>query len=240
LTRALAIVCLLLVLAACGRNPLDRLARGEAGRVAEVRSGDTLVLQSGLVVRLAGVDAPNSRQPYAREATAELERLATGQDVQLFYGGSRRDRYDRALAQVRLEKGGVWLQERLLESGAAWVRTYSDNRALAAEMLAAEAKGRQDGKGVWALTPPLVRLPIEAVGRRGFHIVEGRVSAAAPDALVLDGLMRAEVPAPRRADFTALALDQLRGRLVRVRGPVGRDNVLRLDHPEQIELLEAR
>jgi hypothetical protein len=51
--------------------------------------------------------------------------------------------------------------------------------------------------------------------------------------------MRAEVPAARRPDFATLALDDLRGRLVRVRGVIGADSVMRLDHPEQVEVLGA-
>ena len=38
--------------------PFDGLPKGEAGRVVRIIDGDALVLDTGLVVRLAGIEAP--------------------------------------------------------------------------------------------------------------------------------------------------------------------------------------
>lgn len=245
--KRLAILALLGTgLAGCNGQGLNQLASGEQGRVAEVRSGDTLVLDDGLVVRLAEIDAPNLDQPYAAEATAALSKLVSGQTVQLLYAGRRRDNYGRALAQVRLKDSRAWLQMRLLQDGAARVRTYADNRALAAELLDAEAEARGAKKGIWALADYRVRLPVEARGESGFELVEGRVSGAFGSRqgaeLDLDKMVTAKIPQGQLAAFAKSGRDpgRLTGKLVRVRGYLRRDGTMALDHPEQLEPLRER
>ncbi len=229
-------------LAACDRDGLDQLAVGEQGRVAEVRSGDTLVLEDGAVVRLAAIDAPNLGQPHADEAVAALTRLAAGKEVDLLYGGRRRDAYGRALAQVRTRPDRLWLQKRLVEEGHARVSTYADNRALAAPLLRAEGAARGRGAGLWALPEYRVSLPLEVRGRSGFQIIEGRVTGAyaapAGAEMDLDDSVTVTIPQPRLGEFARAKVDpgRLKGRLVRVRGYLRRGD-LTVDHPEQIETL---
>jgi micrococcal nuclease len=237
---------LLLLLGACGQSSgLERLAAGESGRVAEVRSGDTIMLDGGLAVRLAGVEAPKGEQPYAAEARAATERLAAGRTVQLLYGGARRDRYGRALAQVRIQGGG-WLERALLRAGAVRARTWADNRAMAGPMLEAEAYARNRRLGLWSLPAYRVLIPREAREADGFQVVEGRVRRLAGGADVIldfgDGFSAA-IAGPALGDFRTAgkAPQSLTGRLLRVRGPIrwgdgGR--AMRLDHPEQVELLK--
>jgi len=84
------------------------LKAGEKGRTNFVSSGDGFVLDGGLKVKLAGIDAPQmswlekniKEQPLAEEAKVFLEQLLKGKTVQLFYAGDTRDRFDRALANV--------------------------------------------------------------------------------------------------------------------------------------------
>lgn len=241
--RLLAVLCVASLLAACGGDGLGQLSEGETGRVAEVRSGDTLVLVNGLVVRLAGIDAPNRDEPYAEQARLELEALVQGQDAQLLYGGLRRDNYGRALAHVRLKPNRLWLQKRLVETGAARVRTYADNRALAAPLLQAEAAARSRAAGLWALPVYKVRLPIETRESAGFQVIEGRVDSTVQTGrgaeLNLHGAVRATIAGARMGDFirAKTAPAELRGQLIRVRGYLRRDGTLALDHPEQIEIL---
>jgi hypothetical protein len=59
-----AAVTLALLLAVCGDDAvLDRLAAGEYARVVAVRSGDDVILDSGLEVRLAGLDVERRGDP---------------------------------------------------------------------------------------------------------------------------------------------------------------------------------
>lgn len=244
ISRAVLILVLGLLLSACVRQDLDQLAPGERGRVQAVRSGDTLVLEDGLVVRLAGIDAPNFGEPYDDEARQSLARLAEGADVELLYGGRRRDGYGRALAQVRLKAGRIWLQERLVKDGVARVRSYADNRALTEPLLHREAEARAAGRGLWGLEAFQVRLPVEARGRPGFQVIEGRVTGAfgAPQGaeMDLDQAVTVKIPERLLAEFARVRRDpgKLKGRLVRVRGYLRRDGTLSLDHPEQMEVLK--
>lgn len=224
-------------LAGCGGGGrLERLAAGERGRVAEVRSGETLVLDSGLVVRLTGIEAPNPPEPLAREAAAMLHDLAEGQAVSLFYGGARRDRYGRALAHVRRDADRLWMQEALLRAGLARVHTWPDNRALAPAMLSFEAHGRQKGRGLWALPGQGVLLPQEALNRRGFLIVEGRVRSLTREGRRMR-LSFAEGGIEPSVAADAVPRSAL-GRLVRVRGWAGPAG-FNVDHAEAVEILRT-
>lgn len=226
-------------LAACGAGGrLDRLAAGERGKVVDVRSGETIVLDSGLIVRLTGIEAPNPPEPLSREAAAMTADMLSGQNVSLFHGGARRDRYGRALAHVRRDHDRLWAQEALLRAGLARVHTWPDNRALAAPMLAFEALARQKGRGLWSLPEYGVLLPSEAANRRGFLVVEGRISRVTPAGRFsrisfaeggLDALVPPEaLPSGQRLD----------GRIIRVRGWSG-GGAFRIDHPEAVELLRS-
>jgi hypothetical protein len=222
--------------------------------VTAVPSGDALVLQDGTQVRLAGVEAPHEGKPYAAEARAALSRLVLGRKVELLQGGAAKDPYGRVLAQVRETRGRLWLEGALLRAGAARVRTYDDNRALAKPMLEQEAQARVARRGLWGIAAYRVRLPQE-VGpdARGLTVVEGRVRAVVRAGARLriefaeaPGGFAAEVPRSAWDDFAVagVAPASLAGKLIRVRGGVrasGGRPMLWLDHPEQVEpLAEAK
>jgi micrococcal nuclease len=235
-------------LAGCGGPGPDQLAAGPKGVVAEVRNGDSVVLRGGQVVRLAGIEAPKGAAPFAGEAREALSRLVLGQEVQLMFGGARQDAYGRTLAHVKLSRGNRWVEQVLLLAGDARVHTYPDNRALGRVMLDAEARARQARRGLWALGDYQVRLPDEAAARPfGFQVVEGRVTVAAEERggvrVDLERWVSAEVPREAEGSFTAsgVRLQDLPGKLVRVRGllrPGSGEAVLKLDHPEQVEVLK--
>jgi micrococcal nuclease len=244
-------VAALFPLAACGGPGPDQLAAGPRGVVAQVRSGDAVVLRGGQVVRLAGIDAPKGEDPFADQARQALSRLVLGREVQLMFGGARQDAYGRTLAHLRLTRDRAWVEQDLLRAGDARVRTYPDNRALARSMLDEEARARRAGRGLWALAAYRVRLPDEAAARPfGFQVVEGRVTAASEAGgggvrLDLERWVEAEVPRASEAAFasTGIRLPDLAGKLVRVRGllhPGRGEALMRLDHPEQIEVLRER
>ncbi|QUD87552.1 thermonuclease family protein [Phenylobacterium montanum] len=236
------------LLTGCGEGRrLDRLAAGERGRVVEVRSGDVLVLDNGLVVRLVGLAAPRLGDPGFDQARAALAGLAQGQMVALYYGGAKRDPYGRALAQVRRLKDQAWLQGELLRAGWARVWTFADNRALASAMLADEARARAKGAGLWAMPDYKVLLPNEVgAAQHGFQIVEGRVLAVtegksgtfldfSPDPAGFAVVIAPkDLPVLRAGGISPQAMAS---RLIRVRGVIGWGGVMSVDHPEQVEQL---
>lgn len=237
------------LLAGCGQGAaLDRLAQGPRGRVARVLTGDKLVLEGGREVLLAGVEAPAPGAPYGEPARAALERLVRGREVELLNAGAE----GAASAQpAHLRVGRAWVQGALLDAGAVWVRTASDDRALAPEMLAREAGARGARRGLWGVAAYGVRLPDEIEpGERGFRIVEGRVARAGRgrSAFYLDlspdwrGGVSVHIPTGALRDFRSAGVDPLalQDRLIRARGTLSWSYgapVLTLDHPEALERL---
>jgi endonuclease YncB( thermonuclease family) len=58
-----------------------------------------------------------------------LEDMALGREVQLFYAGLTRDRYDRTLAHVMTTDAlgpDLWLNREMVARGGARVRVYPD------------------------------------------------------------------------------------------------------------------
>ncbi len=241
--RLMAGLC---VLTGCGGDaPLPGMEAGERARVVRINDGDTLVLDGGQRVRLAGLEAPAlpgrefAGARYAEASRDALAGLILGRDVQLFYPGPTRDRYGRAIAHVVSddERGRpVWLNVELLRRGAAWVRLYPDTDAKADDLLAAEAEAREDRRGLWALEAYQPR-PAAGLGAApsGFVLVDLTLG---PD-LPLDPDAR-DRPACRRAvagarltlsiDPAAQAIcDRPAGEAYEVRGRV-RGDVLYLSH----------
>jgi len=258
--RGLAIFAAAALAAAAGPAPgvAPALEVGPEAVVSEVVDGDTLVLEDGSQVRLVGIQAPKlplgrpdfRKWPLADEAKAALAELTLGKRVRLAFGGQRSDRYRRHLAHL-YDPEGHWIQGALLRRGLARVYSFRDNRALVAEMLAAENEARAARRGIWAHPYYQVRTAAEA-GRfvDGFELVEGRVLAVAqvrgrtylnfgPD-WRSDFTVTIERPARRLFENVGLDPAALEGRRVRVRGWLKFWNgpMIAVTHPEQIEVLQ--
>jgi len=142
------------------------LTAGETGIVARVIDGDSLVLENGLRVVLAGIQAPKPGRhdkksgktyapwPLADEARDALQTLAQGKWVKLYYGGDKRDRYGRAVAQVYVldkdGKSGTWLQHAVVGMGMARVYSWSGYDQDNAALYGAERTARSNKHGIWS------------------------------------------------------------------------------------------
>jgi endonuclease YncB( thermonuclease family) len=86
------------------------------GKVLKIVDGDTadVLLDSGKIrVRLHGIDAPETDQPYVDDATALLSRLIAGQEVELEV--VEQDRYDRMVSRVHV--GGKDANAEMIKRG---------------------------------------------------------------------------------------------------------------------------
>ena len=168
-----------------------RLDAGPRRTVATVIDGETLRLDDGGEVRLAGVLAPRGLDagvadadwPAAMAATAALRALTAGRTVALgFSGTSRRDRANRHVAQVFVIDGDqeTWVQGRMLSDGHARATQSKDQRGCADELLAHERQARDAGKGLWAMGAYLPRSAINGRELEGmgnaFAVLSGRVA----------------------------------------------------------------
>ena len=122
------------------------------GRVVSVHDGDTLtVLIDGrqLKVRLADIDAPESKQPWGTRSQQSLAALCFNKEALLDTRGN--DRYGRTIAMVRC--AGINANSTQVSQGMAWVyeRYASPNSPLYS--LQKEAKAEQ--RGLWGDPHPV-------------------------------------------------------------------------------------
>jgi endonuclease YncB( thermonuclease family) len=236
------------------------------GDTVEVESGPDVRLVGIQAPKLPLGRAHVREWPLARQAKAHLEALIArhGDRARLMFGGRRSDRHNRHLAHILLdghagESGPVWLQGQMVEAGLARVYTFADNRSLIRELLLREHVARAQRQGLWDHPYYAVRRARDVRGlldlKDHFELVEGT-------------LVHVEAHRERwylnfgetwREDFTVTIdrehdavfeevrtewagdLHALAGRAIRVRGWIMEDGgpMIRVDHPEAIELLGA-
>lgn len=259
-----AAVAVLMSLAA-GAAACEGLRAGPRGAVGSVTDGDTVVLDSGLVVRLIGTQAPKlplgregfAAWPKAETARLALEELVLGRNVIVRYGGETIDRHGRALGHLFLaDESELWVQEQMVAQGLARVYSFPDNRACLAELLAAESRARAMRLGIWSDPYYTVRRadrPQQLAEREGhYELVEGRVLTAER----VGKRVFLNFGRHWKEDFTVViegralrlfakeGLDPLvlAGALVRVRGWLEvRDGPrIEVTHPEQLEVLATQ
>ncbi len=110
-----AISLLLLVL-----FPFGVFADTLNGKVVKITDGDTLVvLDAGNTqhkIRLSGIDAPESNQPFGKRSKEALSGLVVGQRVEV--DRHKHDRYGRILGKVIAQGEDVNLAQ--VRTGMAW------------------------------------------------------------------------------------------------------------------------
>jgi endonuclease YncB( thermonuclease family) len=214
-----------------------------AGPVASVTDGRTLVLADGRTIRLAMIEVPAIPPPspaVQHQTTAggrsrnALEELVRGQDLLLAPFGT--DRFGRVLARVYLPESREpkAVEAGLLAAGLAFVSPYAGNHNCAADLIAAERTARGAKLGLWADVefttrnaddPDAVRL---ARGR--FAIVEGKVVSVRESGATIyvnfgrrwdeDFTVTISKRNERLFAGSGLMPKSLAGRMVRIRGVV--------------------
>lgn len=127
------------------------------GQVVRVSDGDTVTLQtqdSTIKIRLAGIDAPETKMPHGPQAKAHLSALVLGRQVQAI--AQKKDRYGRTIATLMLNTKDVNLA--MVQAGMAWhYKQYEREQSAtdAAAYAQSEAKARTQGVGLWQLVMPI-------------------------------------------------------------------------------------
>ena len=127
------------------------------GQIVRVSDGDTVTLQSEtgtLKIRLAGIDAPESRMPHGQEAKAHLAAMVLGKEVQAIV--HKKDRCGRTIATLMLNTKDVNLA--MLQAGMAWhYRQYEREQtaSAAAAYAQSEPQARPQGVGLRQLELPI-------------------------------------------------------------------------------------
>jgi endonuclease YncB( thermonuclease family) len=130
-----------------------------SGRVVGIADGDTLtVLDSGKtqhVIRLSGIDAPESSQAFGQRSKQSLSRMVFGHDVSLDWG--EKTSYNRLICKVILPGGDdVCLDQ--IKAEMAWHYKHYQNEQPPADRVsyaAAEDTARLAHLGSWADAHPI-------------------------------------------------------------------------------------
>jgi len=121
--------------------------------VVKVDDVDTIIVLTQNVsqrLRLAGIDCPESDQPYGAEATDTTKSLAL--DIEVLITPVTTDRFERTVAEVTLQDGRSLAHE-LVKAGACWwFRKYAPHDV---ELKRLELEARKQRLGLWATESPM-------------------------------------------------------------------------------------
>ncbi len=142
-TRLPALLILLLVWLPAPANPFLH------GTVVQISNGDTFkVLAEGrtLKIRLAGIDAPEKKQPYGNRARKALARLIFRKEVTILKTDF--DRHGTITAKVFFGgfDAGVDVSVEMVRQGLAWVAWNGDRDA---NLVKLEREARETKRGLW-------------------------------------------------------------------------------------------
>jgi endonuclease YncB( thermonuclease family) len=117
------------------------------GKVVAIADGDTLtVLDDSKVqhkIRLAGIDAPESKQPFGAKSRENLAGKVFGKVVRVDVIDV--DRYRRQVGRIYL--GDRFVNLEMVRDGFAWRYPQYDKPG---EFTAAECEAREKRRGLWA------------------------------------------------------------------------------------------
>lgn len=128
------------------------------GRVVGIADGDTVTVLDASNrqhrIRLAGIDAPEKRQPYGMRAKENLSRLVFDKPVTVTW--HKLDRYGRIVGKVEAGRVDAGLEQ--LRAGLAWhYKKYANDQPDDERLTyaSAEEEAKASLKGLWADMEPV-------------------------------------------------------------------------------------
>ena len=221
----------------------------ETAQLAYVHDGDTLKLKDGRKIRLLGIDTPevarNNRpaQNFAYQARDALRALikTSNNKIGLSFGFERKDKYRRTLAHLYLANG-TNIQAQLIQQGLATAYVTPPNDRMADCYRQAEAVAINKKLGIWSL-PEYQVIPATQLKKsdRGFRRIQGEVTGIRQNSktfwIDLQGPVRIRIAATDLHYFSLYNLQQLTGKIIRVRGwihPKKKGHFMALRHPSSL------
>jgi micrococcal nuclease len=125
--------------------------------VARVYDGDSLALKNGAKVRLAGIDAPDSKyyMHYSDQSRSRVKKFLEGKTIRLVPAEESIDKYKRTLAYLYIDNNvtEVFVNAELARLGLACAFPYKPNTQHAEEILAAQKEAQRRRLGLWNRKP---------------------------------------------------------------------------------------
>jgi micrococcal nuclease len=124
------------------------------GKVIRISDGDTItVLHDGEKekIRLYGIDTPEMKQSFGKEAKAFTESMVTGKTVNV--ESVTTDRYGCTIGIVYVDENS--LSEEIVKSGYAWVYDRYCKKDMCDKWRLLEKAARQSKTGLWSQNNPV-------------------------------------------------------------------------------------
>lgn len=121
-------------------------------KVMSVQEGDHITIYHGgktQALRLKGIDCPDPKQPYGKQAKRTTAAFLGGRDVTI--RGMHHDRAGKAVAEVLLSDGRNVGYE-LVKEGLAWVRSETSTGR---QLVEAQELAQAEHKGLWSEPNPI-------------------------------------------------------------------------------------
>jgi len=142
---AIIVICTIAIIAAI---VIPKVIDGtEKALVTSVIDGDTVELADGRHVRYLGIDAPESGEYYAENATERNKELVEGKTVELQKGKQDKDQYGRLLRYVYVD--GVFVNAELIAGGYAKVYMFDADDRHSQALVELEDYAILRGLGLW-------------------------------------------------------------------------------------------
>lgn len=234
--------------------------------IVEVLSSQTFKTAKGLIIKLAGMEAPGldvaskrkKNTAIARRALKFLTKLVLNKQVVLVLDTNKLDRHGRRIAHAFVlsprKRAPTWVQAAMIERGMARAFPNTTTARCINELLKVERLARLNKTGLWknrfyqiTRSDDLKHLN-RSLGR--FHLIEGRVHSVS----VRRSRSYINFSKNWRRDFTVtinrrvhklftksgVNIKELKGKYIRVRGWLGRHNgpTIEAYHVAQIEILK--
>jgi micrococcal nuclease len=128
-------------------------SQGEVAGVSYIYDGDTIKLDTGLVVRYIGIDSPEmysnkESKCYADEAYQRNKELVLNKKIILEKDISEKDRYGRLLRYIWI--GDTLLNEELIEEGYAIAAYFPPDSKYYDRLKDAEEEAKSKKRGLWS------------------------------------------------------------------------------------------
>lgn len=239
---------------------------GEA-EIVEVVNPLTVLLSTGKVARLAGIDIPDYHPENAGHLSVTardiLRDMLGGQRASIYQtrkkDTGRVNRMGHEIVHLERHKDKAWAQGVLVSLGLARARTSKRNPEMAAQLLALESAARNEKSGLWGeerygiLTPEDLQDEERAGELSGaFVIVEGVIQSVSlkQNRIYMNfgknwrSDFTVSIAPQDKRSFSKAQLDPLGwgGKRVRVRGILKSINgpYIEIDHPEALEFPDEK
>ena len=142
----LLLICPILLFSQTFTAKVIRVVDGDSVNVLRISDKEELRL------RLYGIDAPETKQPYGRESKDALKGLL-GPNTEISVEVLDKDRYGRLICKLHLNSEDISANEWMVSEGNAWhYEKYAPNDM---SLQSAEKTARKNKLGLWSSIDPI-------------------------------------------------------------------------------------